>query len=124
MFWQNYILGFFIAVQLTYLYNCCGGVYAALTARLQCHAGWATGLGILHQISTPSRERAHGERVLLVDSIQLVRAHSVSDELKLLGERLASVRHADVRDIGAADVVALRTLLSVIWTQPVAFGLE
>lgn len=76
------------------------------------------------QISAPSWERAHGEGVLLVDSVQLVRAHSVSDEMKLLGERLASVRHADVRDIGTADVVALRTFLSVIWTQPVAFGLE
>lgn len=91
---------------------------------VSCWVGHGFGDFTFCQISTPSRERAHGERVLLVDSVQLVRAHSVSDELKLLGERLASVRHADVRDIGATDVVALRTLLSVIWTQPVAFGLE
>lgn len=75
-------------------------------------------------ISAPSRERVHGERVLLVDGVQLVGAHGVSDELKLLGERLAAVRHADVWYVGAADVVALGAFLSITGAQPVTFGLE
>jgi len=50
--------------------------------------------------------------------------HSLSDELKLLGERLAAVHHADIRDVGATDVVAHRTLLRIGGAQPVAFGLE
>ncbi|TNN85619.1 Epidermal growth factor receptor kinase substrate 8-like protein 3 [Liparis tanakae] len=73
---------------------------------------------------TFSRERAHGQGVLLVDGVQLLSVHSMSDELQLLGERLAAVRHADIRDVGATDVVAHRTLLRIGGAQPVAFGLE
>lgn len=56
------------------------------------------------------RQRAHGQRVLLVNSVQLFGAHGVSDELKLLQERLAAVRHADIGDVGATDVVAFGAL--------------
>lgn len=74
-------------------------------------------------MSASSREGRHGQRVLLVDGVQLHGAHGVSDELQLLGERLAAVRHADVGDVGAADVVADGTLLVVVGPQPVAFSL-
>ena len=74
-------------------------------------------------ISAPPRERTHGQRVLLIDSVQLFGAHGVSDEVKLLSECLAAVRHTDIRDVGAADVVAFRTLLIITGAQPVAFGL-
>lgn len=70
------------------------------------------------------RERAHGQGVLLVDGVQLFSVHGLSDELKLLRERLAAVRHADVGDVGTADVVAHGTLLRIVGAQPVAFGLE
>lgn len=85
--------------------------------------GWGS-TGRVIVISASPRERAHGQRVFLVDSVQLFSAHGVSDELELLGERLAAVRHADIGDVGAADVVALRTLLRITGAQPVAFGLE
>lgn len=78
---------------------------------------------ILIAMSASSREGRHGQRVLLVDGVQLHGAHGVSDELQLLGERLAAVRHADVGDVGAADVVADGTLLVIVGPQPVAFGL-
>ena len=47
----------------------------------------------------------------------------MSDELKLLGECLAAVCHTDIRDVGAADVIALRALLKVTGAKPVTFGL-
>lgn len=71
-----------------------------------------------------ARQRAHAEGVLLVDGVQGVGAHGVSDELQLLRQRLTAVGHADVRDVGAADVVALGTFLIVGGTQPVALDLE
>ncbi len=113
-----------------------GGVYAVhrmngritLTPRLfGVMLGGPQGWGFTGQvivISASSRERAHGQRVLLIDSVQLFSAHSVSDELKLFRERLAAVRHADVRDVGSTDVIAHRTLLRIAGAQPVAFGLE
>lgn len=76
------------------------------------------------EISASSRERAHGKRVLLVNGVQPIGAHSMSDELKLLRQCLAAVRHAYVGDIGAADVIAHRTFLIIIGAQPVAFDLE
>lgn len=75
-------------------------------------------------MSASSREGRHGQRVLLVDGVQLHGAHGMSDELQLLGQRLAAERHADVGDVGAADVVADGTLLVVVGPQPVAFGLQ
>lgn len=71
-----------------------------------------------------SRDGPHGQSILLIDGVQLHSAHGVSDELQLLWERLAAVCHADVGDVGAADVVANGTLLIIIRPQPVAFGLE
>lgn len=99
------------------------------TTSLQCPAWWTTGLGFtgwdrVTAISAPSRQRAHGQRVLLINSIQLFCAHSVSDEVKLLRERLAAVRHTDIGDVGATDVVAFRTLLGITGAQPVTLGLE
>lgn len=113
-----------------------GGVYAVyrmndritLTPRLfgvmlRGPQGWGfTGQVIV--ISASSRERAHGQRVLLINGVQLFGAHSVSDELKLLRERLAAVRHTYIGDVGSTDVVAHRTLLRIAGAQPVAFGLE
>lgn len=75
-------------------------------------------------ISASSRERGHGQRVLLINRVQLFSAHSLSDELKLFREGLAAVCHADIRDVGAADVVAHGTLLRITGAQPIAFGLE
>lgn len=75
-------------------------------------------------MSASARERRHGQRVLLVDGVQLHGAHGVSDELQFLGERLAAVRHPDVGDVGAADVVADGTLQVIVGPQPVALGLE
>lgn len=69
-------------------------------------------------------QRAHAEGVLLVDGVQAVGAHGVSDELELLRQRLTAVGHADVRDVGAADVVALGTFLIIGGTQPVTLDLE
>lgn len=63
--------------------------------------------------SALARQRAHAERVLLIDGVQAVGAHGVSDELELLRQRLTAVGHADVWDVGAADVVALRTFLII-----------
>lgn len=74
-------------------------------------------------ILASSQERGHGQRVLLINNV-LLSAHRVSDELKLLRERLTAVCHTDIRDIGATDIIALRTLLRIIGAQPVAFGLE
>lgn len=71
-----------------------------------------------------SRDGPHGQSILLINGVQLHSAHGVSDELQLLRERLAAVCHADVGDVGAADVVADGTLLIIIRPQPVAFGLE
>ena len=48
----------------------------------------------------------------------------MSDELKLFRERLAAVRHTDIGDVGASDVVAFRALLGIAGAQPVTFGLE
>lgn len=58
-------------------------------------------------------QRAHAERVLLIDRVQAIGAHGVSDELELLRQRLTAVGHADVWDVGAADVVALGTFLII-----------
>lgn len=89
------------------------------------HCERTTGLvGWLEESSASSREGAHGKRVLLVDGVQPIGAHSVNDELKLLRQRLTAVRHANVGDVGAADVIAHRTFLVIIGAQPVAFGLE
>lgn len=74
--------------------------------------------------SGSSWEGAHGQRLLLVDSVKLYSAHSVGDELKLLRQRLAAVRHADVGDVGPADVVAHWPFLKISGAQPVAFHLE
>lgn len=70
------------------------------------------------------RERAHGQRVLLINSFQLFSAHSVNDEMKLLRERLTAVCYANIRNVGATDVIAHRTLFGITGPQPVAFGLE
>lgn len=70
------------------------------------------------------REGAHGQRLLLVDSVELYSAHSMGDELKLFGQGLAAVCHADIGDVGPADVVAHRTFLKISGAQPVAFHLE
>lgn len=75
-------------------------------------------------LASSRRQRAHGQRVLLVNSVQLFGAHGVSDELKLLRERLAAVCHADIGDVGTADVVAFGALPCITGAQPVAFGLE
>lgn len=74
--------------------------------------------------SALTRQRAHAEGVLLVDGVQAVGAHGVGDELQLLRQRLAAVGHADVRHVGAADVVALGTFLVIGGPQPVALDLE
>lgn len=72
-----------------------------------------------------SWEWTHGQRVVLVDTVQLLFcAHSVSYEVQLLGEGLEAVRHSDVGDVGAADVVALRTLPVITGAEPVAFHLQ
>lgn len=124
---QHYILGFLIVVWL----SVCSITYAVMirdvytvirmnrqqicshTRSLQQHAGWTTGLGIYWTgqnhvivISVTSWERAHGQSVLLINGVQLLCAHSVSDELKLLRECLTAVCHTDVRDVGTTDVVA------------------
>lgn len=70
------------------------------------------------------RQRANRQRILLIYSLQPISMHSVSDELKLLWQRLTAVRHADIRDIGTADVIALRTFFKIRGAQPVAFDLE
>lgn len=44
--------------------------------------------------------------------------------MKLLGEGLKAVRHTDVRDVGAVDVVALGTLSIVAGAEPVPFDLQ
>lgn len=79
--------------------------------------------GLEPDVSASSRDGAHGERVLLVDAVQLVCAHGVGDEVKLLGERLEAVCHTDVRDVGAPDVIALRTFSIVTGAKPVALYL-
>lgn len=66
----------------------------------------------------------HRQRVLLINRVQAISAHGVSDELELLQQRLTAVGHTDVRDVGAADVVALRTFFIVRGTQPVTFNLD
>lgn len=71
-----------------------------------------------------SRDRAHGQSVLLADRVQLLGVDSLSDELQLFSKGLAAVRHTDVRDVSTADVVARRTLVKVGGAQPVAFGLK
>lgn len=58
-------------------------------------------------------QRAHGQGVLLVNRVQAISAHGVSDELQLLQQRLTAVGHADVWDVGAANVVAPGTFLVV-----------
>lgn len=74
--------------------------------------GWRfTGQVLAIVILASSRwQRTHGQGVLLVNSVQLFGAHGMSDELKLLQERLAAVRHADIGDVGTANVVALGAL--------------
>lgn len=84
----------------------------------------AFGAGSSAEASAPARDGTHGQRVLLIDGVQLLRAHGVSDEVKLLRQRLAAVRHADVRNVGAADVVALGTFLVVVRAEPVALSLK
>lgn len=74
--------------------------------------------------SGSSWEGTHGQRLLLIDSVKLYSAHSVGDELKLLRQGLAAVRHADIGDVGPADVVAHWTFLKISRAQPVAFHLE
>lgn len=74
--------------------------------------------------SVASWQRTHGQRVLLINSVQLFCAHGMSDEIKLLREGLAAVCHTDIRNVSAPDVVTLRTFLGITGTQPVAFGLE
>lgn len=86
--------------------------------------GWGfTGRDRMTVISALTRQRAHGQRVLLINSVRLFCAHGMSDEMKLLTECLAAVGHTDIRDVGATDVVAFRTLLGITWAQPVTFGL-
>lgn len=64
-------------------------------------------------ISALTWQRAHGERVLLINGAQAISADGVSDELELLWQRLTAVGHTDVWDVGTADVVALRTFLII-----------
>lgn len=64
-----------------------------------------------------------GEHVLLLDGLQLGALHRLRDERQLLAQRLEAVAHADVGNVGPADVVPLRTLLQVVGTQPVALHL-
>lgn len=52
-----------------------------------------------------------GENILLLDGLQLGALHRLRDERQLLAQRLEAIAHADVGDVGAADVVPLRTLL-------------
>lgn len=66
----------------------------------------------------------HRQRVLLINRVQAISAHGVSDELELLQQRLAAVGHTDVRDVGAADVVALGAFFIVRRPQPVTFHLD
>lgn len=144
MLWQDCILGLSVAV---YLLVCSllllilvmvGGVYAVyrMTDRITITPHlfsvipsgpqvWGLAGRIqVRVISASSWERAHGQRVLLVNRVQVFCAHGVSDELKLLWQCLAAVCHADIGDVGTADVVAHRTLLRITGAQPVAFGLE
>lgn len=69
-------------------------------------------------------QRAHGQSVLPIDGLQGISAHGVSDQLELLCQRLTAVGHADVWDVGPANVVALGTFLVIGGTQPVALDLE
>lgn len=87
--------------------------------------GWGfTGQVQVSVTLTSSGQRAHGQRVLLINRFQLFSAHSMSDELKLLRECLAAVCHADVWDVCAANIIAQRTLLGIKGAKPVAFGLK
>ena len=58
------------------------------------------------------------------DGLQHLALHGLRDERQLLAQGLVAVAHADVRHVGAADVVALRALLGIVGAQPVALHLE
>lgn len=134
--WQDCVLDFSVAVSVSVCQV--GGVYAVylmadritITPRLfsvmpgEPQVWGFTGRVQARVISASSREWPHGQRVLFVNGVQVFGAHGVSDELKLLRQRLAAVCHADIGDVGTADVVAHRTLLRITGAQPVAFGLE
>ena len=70
------------------------------------------------------RPGAHGDARLLRDGLQRLTLHGLRDERQLLAQGLVAVAHADVRHIGAADVVALGALLGIVGSQPVALHLE
>lgn len=74
-------------------------------------------------ILAPSWDGAHGQRVLLVDGVQLIGPHGMGDEVKLLGEGLEAIGYSDIGNVGAADVVALRTFFIVTGAKPVALNL-
>lgn len=93
----------------------------------QCHNSWTcefTGQVWVFVTSVSSRERTHGQRVLLVYDVQLVGAHSVSDELQLFGECLAAVRHTDIWYVGSSDVIALGAFSGITRAKPVALSLK
>lgn len=70
------------------------------------------------------RPRAHGDPWLLRDGLQHLTLDCLRDERQLLAQGLVAVAHADVWHIGAADVIALRALLGVVGSQPVALYLQ
>lgn len=74
-------------------------------------------------VSLLSLHSSHTQTPLLLDGLQLVRADGLSDQIQLLAHGLEPERHADVRNVGAPDVVALLALVDVVGAEPRALHL-
>lgn len=60
---------------------------------------------------------------LLRDGLQHLTLDGLCDKCQLLAQSLMAVAHTDVWHIGPADVIALRALLGIVGSQPVALYL-
>lgn len=77
----------------------------------------------LHELGS-LRPRAHDKAYFLWDGLQHLTLDGLCDKRQLLAQGLMAVAHSDVWHIGAADVIALGTLLGIVGSQPVAFYLQ
>lgn len=68
--------------------------------------------------------RREGQHILLLDAVQLLCSDGLRDEVKFFAQCLVSVRHTDVGDVCAADVVTDRTLFIVVGAQPITLSLR
>lgn len=67
---------------------------------------------------------SHAQTLFLLNGVQLVRTNGLRYQIELLAHGLVAIRHADVRNVSAPDVVALLAFFDVVGSEPVALHLN